>query len=64
MKINPNNRYDPIMFKNAPNGLLDIPLDQQSNESIILDDSKDLCRNCKLSVCKDDVCSLQNSLFM
>lgn len=55
-----------ILFVNAPKGNLDVPLDQESNESLgrKLDDSKALCRNCKLAVCTDDYCGLQNSLFM
>ena len=54
------------LFINAPKGNLDVPLDQESNESIgrKLDDSTSLCRNCKIAVCKDDYCGLQNSLFM
>ena len=55
---------NPILFKNAPMGNLDKQLDQESNESINLDDSDSVCRNCKLAVCKDDYCSLQNHLFM
>ena len=63
--INPNNRYNPVLFTNAPVGNLDRALDQQSNESINLsDNSISLCRNCKLAVCKNDYCSLQNGLFM
>jgi hypothetical protein len=63
--INPNNRYNPVLFTNAPVGNLDRALDQQSNESINLsDNSTSLCRNCKLAVCKNDYCSLQNGLFM
>jgi hypothetical protein len=55
-----------IMFINAPKGNLDRPLDQESNESLgrKLDDSNAICRNCKLAVCRDDYCGLQNSLFM
>ena len=55
-----------VLFVNAPKGNLDTPLDQESNESLgrKLDDSKALCRNCKLAVCSDDYCGLQNSLFM
>ena len=63
--INPNNRYKPVLFTNAPVGNLDKNLDQQSNESINLEDnSESLCRNCKLAVCKNDYCGLQNGLFM
>ena len=63
--INSNNRYNPVLFTNAPVGNLDRALDQQSNESINLsDNSISLCRNCKLAVCKNDYCSLQNGLFM
>ena len=54
------------LFVNAPTGNLDVPLDQESNESIYrkLDDSNSLCHNCKIAVCKDDYCGLQNALFM
>jgi len=55
---------NPILFKNAPMGNLDKPLDQESNETINLDNSDSMCRNCKLAICKDDYCSLQNQLFM
>jgi hypothetical protein len=61
---NTNNNYSPILFANAPMGNLDKPLDQESNETIHLDDSGSQCRNCKLAICKDDYCSLQNQLFM
>jgi hypothetical protein len=65
MNLDPKARYDPVLFMNAPKGNLDKPLDQQSNESIDLSaEELSLCRNCKLAVCKDDYCSLQNSLFM
>ena len=65
MNLDPKARYDPILFMNAPKGNLDKPLDQQSNESIDLSaEELSLCRNCKLAVCKDDYCSLQNNLFM
>lgn len=55
-----------VLFVNAPKGNLDVPLDQESNESLgrKLDDSIALCHNCKLAVCRDDYCGLQNSLFM
>lgn len=63
--INPNNRYDPVLIFNAPAGNLDRPLDQQSNETInLVDNNTSLCRNCKLAVCKNDYCGLQNGLFM
>jgi hypothetical protein len=61
---NNNDIYSPILFANAPMGNLDIPLDQESNETINLDNSGSQCRNCKLALCKDDYCSLQNQLFM
>lgn len=65
MNLNPATRYDPILFMNAPQGNLDKPLDQQSNERIDLSaDAMSICHNCKLAVCKDDICSLQNKLFM
>lgn len=65
MQLNPSTRYDPVLFINAPRGNLDKPLDQQSNESIDLSaDTMSLCHNCKLAVCKDDYCGLQNQLFM
>jgi hypothetical protein len=55
-----------VLFVNAPKGNLDVPLDQESNETLgrKLNDSMALCHNCKLAVCKDDYCGLQNSLFM
>lgn len=58
--------FERVLFVNAPKGNLDIPLDQESNESISkkLDDSNVLCHNCKLAICRDDYCGLQNSLFM
>ena len=64
MILNNDSRYEKILFKNAPTGNLDKILDNQSNESINLDNSTDLCRNCKVAVCKDDYCGLQNHLFM
>jgi hypothetical protein len=64
MILNNDSRYEKILFKNAPQGNLDKILDNQSNESINLDNSTDLCRNCKVAVCKDDYCGLQNHLFM
>ena len=65
MNLDPKARYEPILFMNAPKGNLDKPLDQQSNESIDLSaEELSLCRNCKVAVCKDDYCSLQNALFM
>ena len=64
MILNNDSRYMPMLYKNAPNGNLDKILDNESNETINLDNSKDLCRNCKITVCKDDYCGLQNQLFM
>ena len=64
MILNSNSRYEKVLFKNAPTGNLDRILDNESNESINLDNSTDLCRNCKIAVCKDDYCSLQNQLFL
>jgi hypothetical protein len=64
MILDPSERYSKPLFKNAPSGNLDKILDSQSNESIYLDNSNDTCRNCKLAVCKDDYCSLQNQLFL
>jgi hypothetical protein len=65
MNLDVKARYEPILFMNAPKGNLDKPLDQQSNESIDLSaEELSLCRNCKVAVCKDDYCSLQNNLFM
>ena len=64
MILDSNARYQKILFKNAPTGNLDRILDSESNESINLDNSGDACRNCKLAVCKNDYCSLQNQLFM
>ena len=64
MILNNDSRYVPILYKNAPIGNLDKILDNESNETINLDNSKDLCRNCKVTICKDDYCGLQNQLFM
>lgn len=65
MNLDPTMRYDPVLFANAPKGNLDVPLDQTSNERLKLADAGiDTCHNCKLAVCKDDYCSLQNQLFM
>ena len=64
MNMNPNTRYDTPLFSNAPNFKMDKPLDQESNETIHLDTSDSMCRTCKLAVCPDDYCGLQNQLFM
>ena len=64
MILDTSQRYSKPLFKNAPVGNLDKILDGESNESINVDNSNDTCRNCKVSVCKDDYCSLQNQLFM
>ena len=65
MNLDPTMRYDPVLFANAPRGNLDVPLDQTSNERLKLaDPGMDTCHNCKMAVCKDDYCSLQNQLFM
>lgn len=64
MKMNPNNRYEKPLFVNAPNFKMDKPLDQESNETIDLDTSNSMCRTCKLAVCPDDYCGLQNQLFL
>jgi hypothetical protein len=57
-----------VLFVNAPNGNLDRPLNQESNESLgrKLNETAAaaLCHNCKLAVCRDDYCGLQNALFM
>lgn len=64
-KLNPKTRYDNVMFVNAPLSNLDYPLDQTSNEYLKLNDPAiSTCRNCKMAVCADDYCSLQNNLFM
>lgn len=63
MVLDTDMRTLPTMFKNAPDGQ-DFPLDIVGNEYLRIDDSEKLCRHCKLAVCKDDVCFLQNSLFM
>ena len=64
MNMNPNSRYEKPLFYNAPNLKLDKPLDQESNETINLDTSNSMCRTCKLAVCPDDYCGLQNQLFL
>ncbi len=63
MVLDMDMRSLPTIFKNAP-GDQDFPLDIVGNEYLRIDDSDKLCRHCKLAVCKDDVCFLQNSLFM
>jgi len=66
MMLNTNNRYEPILFQNAPNGNLDKILDNESNETIKLNNPTidTICKNCKLAVCMNDYCSLQNKLFI
>ena len=66
MVLNTNNRYEPILFQNAPNGNLDKILDNESNETIKLTNptTDTICKNCKLAVCMNDYCSLQNKLFI
>ena len=64
MSMDPNTRYEKPLFSNAPDFKMDKPLDQESNETINLDTSNSMCRNCKLAVCPDDYCGLQNQLFM
>ena len=55
----------PILFRNAPYGNLDKDLNLQSNEYIDLTaDSNSICRGCKLATCKNNMCALQNNLFM
>ena len=63
MILNPATRHLPVMYRNAPDGQ-DKPLDLISNEYITIDESDKLCRTCKLAVCKDDYCGLQNQLFI
>lgn len=63
MVLDTDMRSLPTMFKNAPSDQ-DFPLDIVGNEYLRIDDSDKLCRHCKLAVCKDDICFLQNSLFM
>ena len=64
MIMNPNARYESPLFSNAPNLKLDKPLDQESNETINLDTTQSMCKNCKLAICDDDYCGPQNQLFM
>ena len=66
MILDTNIRYEPVLFMNAAHGNLDRPLDQQSNETINLhiNNKTDSCRHCKMAICKNDYCSLQNQLFM
>lgn len=65
MKLDPRERNNSVLFMNAPNGNLDLSLHETSNEHIKLNAPEmELCRNCKLAVCKDDYCELQNQLFM
>lgn len=39
-------------------------LTSKTDSRMSLSEELSLCRNCKLAVCKDDYCSLQNALFM
>ena len=64
MNMDPKHRYETPLFVNAPHFKMDKPLDQESNETIHLDTSDSMCRTCKLAVCPDDYCGLQNQLFM
>lgn len=64
MILDTKTRYEPVLFINAPNGNLDRPLDQESNESINLNTNNNICRHCKIAVCENDYCGLQNQLFM
>jgi len=66
MILNTNNRYEPILIHNSLNGNLDKILDNESNETIKLNNptTDTICKNCKLAVCMNDYCSLQNKLFI
>ena len=66
MVLNNTNRYEPLLFQNAPNGNLDKLLDNESNETINLTryTSNTICKNCKLAICMNNYCGLQNKLFM
>ena len=64
MKMDTNTRYEKPLFESAPHFKMDKPLDQQSNETINLDTSKSMCKNCKLAECSADYCGLQNQLFL
>ena len=55
----------PILFRNAPYGNLDKDLNLQSNEySDLTANHNAICRGCKLTTCKNNMCALQNNLFM
>ena len=64
MILDKNERHEPILFQNTINGNLDKIIDNESNETINLTSSNNACRNCKLALCKNDYCGLQNKLFM
>jgi len=64
MVLDTDERYSPILFQNTINGHLDKIIDNQSNETIDLTLSNNMCRHCKLALCKNDYCGLQNKLFM
>jgi hypothetical protein len=66
MILDTNNRYEPILIHNSPNSNLDKILDNESNETIKFNNatSNTICKNCKLAVCMNDYCSLQNKLFI
>lgn len=62
--LDTKDRYEPALFFNSPFNNLDKPLDQESNERIQIDTSHDVCKNCKIALCTNDYCGLQNKLFM
>ena len=64
MILDSNERHEPIIFQNTINGNLDKIIDNESNETIDLTSSNNVCRHCKLALCKNDDCGLQNKLFI
>jgi len=64
MIIDKDERHEPVLFQNTINGNLDKLIDSESNETIDLTSSNNACRHCKLALCKNDYCGLQNKLFM
>ena len=64
MIMDTTQRYEPVLLYNTLNGNLDKIIDNESNETINLTSSNNLCKNCKLALCKNDYCGLQNKLFI
>jgi len=64
MLIDKDERHEPVLFQNTINGNFDKIIDNESNETIDLTSSNNGCMHCKLALCKNYYCGLQNKLFM